>query len=56
MRIINVEYEHKSSRYTLELEHNNVRWFMFLGEYVHKDPKKFQAWLNSLINEAKIRT
>ena len=56
MRVKSVIREPEWCRTTVWFENNGVSWSRYLYDYLLKDEIGMKSWLNSLIEDVKIRT
>lgn len=57
MQVINCEYDYDADKYIIQFEHQNVTWFRELDtNHVYYDRNKYRDWLNSLIEDVKLRS
>jgi hypothetical protein len=55
MKIKSLEYELDKRRYVFEFEDRGLSWFRFLDKQTIDSNTEFKDWLNSMIDEVKVR-
>jgi hypothetical protein len=55
MKVKSLKYELEKRRYVFEFEDRGLSWFRFLDRQIIDSETEFKDWINSLINEVKVR-
>ena len=55
MKIKSLEYELDKRRYVFEFEDRGLSWYRYLDRQIIDDGVQFKNWLNSMIDEVKVR-
>lgn len=56
MKVQSIEYELDKRRYVFTFEDRGIYWFRFLDKQTLDAPVEFKDWINSMIDEVKVRS
>lgn len=43
------------NRYELEFTQSKLQWAMYLDDDVYNDPRRFSAWIKSLVQDVQLK-
>lgn len=52
---LEVSRDGAKDRYELDFRQGTSQWSMFLSDDVYNDPRRFSAWIKSLVQELQIK-
>lgn len=52
---LEVSRDGSKRRYELDFTQGKAQWAMFLSDEIYNDPRRFAAWIKSLVQEVQIK-
>lgn len=52
---LEVSRDGAKKRYELDFRQGTGQWMMFLSDEVYEDPRRFSAWIKSLVQEIQFK-
>lgn len=59
MQILEIEvafHKHEVLQYRVWFEANGAKWYMYIDQNTFYNPKNFKKWLETIIEDVKLRT